>query len=227
MLLHWCLCSFVPLFPVKFPFKFFLQLIESHLHSQFWKVINASLHASKIASFFYCFLWSLMSEVGLNLFWRKIFRHQPPKAVCFRRYALHGRPRADLSISFCFKGDNDSLLFGIGLHFLSLSSPVLHSPLPFHLPTPPPSVGRPLLVTPSTVPMLYRSVTEQARDERQIKTTLFPLSPSHRARLNLRFFIFFLIFLPSLPPLASTQNYLEPSCLTTWWRTIVYACGAR
>ena len=72
--------------------------------------------------------------------------------------------------------------------------------------------------------MLYRSVTAQARDERQIKTTLFPLSPSNHARLNLRFFISFLIFLFSLPPLASTQNYLEPSRLTTWWRGIIYAC---
>lgn len=59
---------------------------------------------------------------------------------------------------------------------------------------------------PSTMAMLYRSVTAQARDERQIKTTLFPLSPSHCARLNLRFFIFFLIFLFSLEPPGITWN---------------------
>lgn len=59
---------------------------------------------------------------------------------------------------------------------------------------------------PSTIAMLYRSVTAQARDERQIKTTLFPLSPSHHARLNLRFFIFFLIFLFSLELPGITWN---------------------
>ncbi len=144
--------------------------------------------------------------------------------VCFRPFEPHSLPRADLPTAFCFSGDNDSLLLGIGLHFLSLSSPLFfphldlsipHSippphPLPSHLTCQLAAAGAPY-----TVVMLYRSVTAQARDERQIKTTLFPLSPSHRARLNLRFFIFFLIFLFSLPPLASTQNYLEPSRLTT------------
>lgn len=135
------------------------------------------------------------------------------------QFEPHSLPRTDLSIAFCFRGDNDSLLLGIGLHFLSLTSSILPSPLPLYHslqhPVPPPPCQSAAAGAPSTVVTLYRSVTAPARDERQIKTPLFPLSPSHRARLNLRFFIYFLIFPFSLPPLASTQNYLEPSRLTT------------
>ncbi len=137
-----------------------------------------------------------------------------PSYVCFRQFELHCMPRADLFIAFCFRGDNDSFLLGIGLHFLSLRTSILLSPLPFY-PSLHPTSSHQMVAAGAPSTTLYRSVTARARDERQIKTTLFPLSPSHRARLNLRFFIFFLIFLFSLPPLASTQNYLEPSCLTT------------
>lgn len=71
----------------------------------------------------------------------------------FRQFDPHGLPRADPSIAFCFRGDNDSLLLGMGLHFLSPSSSILPTPLPFrpsrHLPPiPPPLVSQPLLVLP-------------------------------------------------------------------------------
>lgn len=90
---------------------------------------------------------------------------------------------------------------------ISLSSSI--PPLTFYLsihgsvPCPPPVIWQ----LPVLRPRWRRSIAlSQARDERQIKTTLFPLSPSHRARLNLRFFIFFFIFLLSLELPGITWN---------------------
>lgn len=64
---------------------------------------------------------------------------------CLLQFELPGLPRANLSISLPFKGDNDSLLLGIGLYFLSFASSDLHSPLPFQPPAPPSPVSRPPL----------------------------------------------------------------------------------
>lgn len=67
--------------------------------------------------------------------------------------------------------------------------------------------------------MLYRSVAGQARDERQIKTTLFPLSPSP---CQIKFELFHLLSHLSLFP-GTTWNYLEPSRLTIWWCSVIDA----
>lgn len=119
----------------------------------------------------------------------------------------HSLPRAELLIAFCFRGDNDSLTWNrIAFSIALIFYPSLT--FTFSIPRSIPTSSRQLAAAgaPSTMAMLYRSVTAQARDERQIKTTLFPLSPSRRARLNLRFFIFFLIFLFSLELPGITWN---------------------
>lgn len=97
-------------------------------------------------------------------------------------------------------GDNDSLLPGIGLHFLFL--------FPHSLP---PLFSIPLTLSsvqaagaPSTEAPCYHSTAEKAKDERQIKTPYFPQSLT-LSRLNLSFLIF------SLPPLA------QPSTLKYFW----------
>lgn len=135
------------------------------------------------------------------------FLHEPSLTVCFRPVEAHSLPRAELLIAFCFRGDNDSLTWNrIAFSIALIFFPSLT--FTFSIPRSIATSSRPLAAAgaPSTMAMLYRSVTAQARDERQIKTTLFPLSPSCHARLNLRFFIFFLIFLFSLELPGITWN---------------------
>lgn len=149
---------------------------------------------------------------GLRLFWNNFdgkpdFLHEPSLTVSFRRGEARSLPRAELFIAFCFRGDNDSLTWNrIAFSIALIFYPSLT--FTFSIPRSIPTSSRQLAAAgaPSTMAPLYRSVTAQARDERQIKTTLFPLSPSRRARLNLRFFIFFLIFLFSLELPGITWN---------------------
>lgn len=107
-----------------------------------------------------------------------------------------------------FRGDNNSLIPWIELYFPSPSSSTLLTfTFPSLDPSPPP---------PPTMAALCRAVTVQPRDGRQIKTTLFPLCSSHHPRLNLRFFIFFLIFLFSLelPGITWNQAPSQPDAVS-------------
>lgn len=123
------------------------------------------------------------------------------------QYKLLGLPRANLSISLPPKGDNDSLFLGIGLHFLSHLYLYIH---PAHL-HPPPS--RPLLALPPQQLCSIAPSQRKARDERQIKNALFPPQPLSPCQIEFEAFHLLSHLSPSLPPLASTQNYLEPQQL--------------
>lgn len=121
-------------------------------------------------------------------------------------------------IAFCLREDKESFILGIWLYFLSLTSSNLPSPLPFH-PHLLPSVGSRWCCSIHDGDALSHphSVGEGWKTN-QIHLT----SPQLLSLCQIEFEIFHLLSHLSLF-LGTTWNYLEPSRLTTWWHSIIYA----
>lgn len=92
--------------------------------------------------------------------------------------------------------------------------------LPFHPWLRPPPSSRHLAAAgaASTMATLYRSVTSAGRETNQNHL----ISPQSLSPCQIEFEVFHLLFHLSAFP-GTTWNYLEPSRLTTWWRSVTSA----